>query len=38
MNGKSKQLATNFLLHVFWNDDVSVVKNAVSQIALVCQH
>jgi hypothetical protein len=29
MNGKRKKLATSFLLQVFCNEDVSVVKHAV---------
>jgi hypothetical protein len=29
MTGKRKKLATSFLLQVFWNDDASVVKNAI---------
>jgi hypothetical protein len=29
MTGKSKKLATSFLLQVFWNGDVPVVENAV---------
>jgi hypothetical protein len=29
MNGKCKKLATSFLLQIFWNDDVYVVKNTV---------
>jgi hypothetical protein len=29
MNGKHKKLAISFLLQVFWNDNASVVKNAV---------
>jgi hypothetical protein len=28
----------SFLLRVFWNVEAYVVKNIVSQIALVCQH
>jgi hypothetical protein len=28
-NGKNKKLAMSLLFQVFWNDDVSVVKNAV---------
>jgi hypothetical protein len=29
MTRKHKELDTSFLLQVFWNDDVSVVKDAV---------
>jgi hypothetical protein len=29
MNGKRKKLATSSLLQVFWNDNVSMVENAV---------
>jgi hypothetical protein len=28
MTGKRKKLAVSFLLEVFWNDDVSMVKDA----------
>jgi hypothetical protein len=29
MTGKRKKLATSFLLHVLWNDDVYVVEHAI---------
>jgi hypothetical protein len=29
MTGNHKKLATNLLLQVFWNDEASVVENAV---------
>jgi hypothetical protein len=29
MNGKREKIATSLILQGFWNEDVSVVKNAV---------
>jgi hypothetical protein len=29
MNGKHKKLATSLLLQVFWNDEASMVENAI---------